>query len=138
MAQLSTLGHSTHMKHTRIFLFIIAMAAFYCYAESVILPRDCWQALQKASNFRELYSETNIPPEIISDCAAQFPHRRLLWAVTDGKYYVMHHEYVDFGTNYSIYIDTTNHDRVSCGYTYSFKDYKTFVQSCHGFLGNGD
>jgi hypothetical protein len=62
----------------------------------------------------------------------------LLWAVTDGKYYVMHHEYVDSGTNYSIYIDTMNHDRVSCGYTYSFKDYQTFVQSCHGFLGNGD
>ncbi len=101
----------------RFFIFVIAMAAFYCYAQTVLLPRDCWLALQKVSNFRELYSETNIPPEIISDCAAQFPHRRLLWAVTDGKYYVMHHEYVDFGTNYSIYIDTTNHASISCGYS---------------------
>jgi hypothetical protein len=130
------------MKHARALLFIIMTAAFCCYAGTVFLPRDCWQALQKVSSFHELNSETNIPPEIISDCASQFPHRRLLWAVTDGKYYVMHHEYiydsgVSFSTNYSIYIDTTNHDRASAGYTYSFKDYKTFVQSCHGFLGSG-
>jgi hypothetical protein len=130
------------MKKHIAALLGVAVATL-CFAGTAILPPECWKAMQDTSRFRTLHSETNIPPNIISDCAAQIPHRRLLWAVTDGKYYVMHHEYVynsgmSFSTNYSIYIDTTNHASVSCGYTYSFKDYQKFVQSCDGSLGNGD
>jgi len=130
------------MRRFCICLFVFTTIALFCYAGSVALPKDYWKAMQDVSRFHELQSETNIPPVIMSGCACRFPHRRLLWAVTDGKYYVLHHEYVvEIGnmlTKYSIYVDMTNHDGVYCGYAHSFKDYQTFVRSCDGMLGNAD
>jgi hypothetical protein len=139
-----------NMKHTKSYiacLFILTTVVFYCYA-GVMLQPDCWAELQNVSRFHELYSETNIPPKIISDCSYHFPRRRLLWAVTDGTNYVMQHEYYDYAdfgnknlaTNYSICVFSLGHeDEGACAdYSQSFKDYETFVHSCHGYLGGRD
>jgi hypothetical protein len=106
-----------------------------------MLSQECWKALQAVSHFRAFPSETNLPPAVVSACAAAYPQRRLLWAVTDGKYYIVHHEYVPTGythTNYSILVATLERPGgPRAGYMDAFKDYATFVRGCHGFLGNG-
>jgi hypothetical protein len=129
------------MKHYIATLFAMTAVIAFCHAGTAILPPDYWKAMQDVSHFHALQSETNLPPEISSACADAYPQRRLLWAVTDGRYYVLHHEYVPTGfthTNYSVWVATLDHPKgPRAGYTEPFKDYKTFVSQCHGFLGSG-
>ena len=126
------------MKRIIGILFVLAVASL-CYAGTVILPPKYWKAMQDVSHFHAIQSETNLPPIILSACAEAFPQRKLLWAVTDDHYYVLHHLWVYEGhTNYSVWVATIDHPKgPRAGYTEPFKDYKAFVSQCHGFLGNG-
>jgi hypothetical protein len=135
------------MKTSRVFLILVMLLPVICLAGAITLPEECFKAMQKVSNFRELHTDTNLPPAIVSACAAGNSKRRLLWAVTDGKYYVVHQEYVPLGfehTNYLILvacIPKTNGvalDMRRGGYTRSFTNYPTFVKQMRGpFLGYG-
>jgi hypothetical protein len=141
------------MNIFRLSLFPLLLLPLICLAGSTILPQECWKAMQKVSSFQELHSEANLPPAVASACAVALPKRRLIWAVTDNSYYVLHYEVYEqmplpggaIYTNFSIIVATAPKTKGvqpeirGAGYTRSFKDYRTFVSHMDGpFLGNGD
>ena len=118
-----------------------------------MIPREYYDAVQNVANFRELPSATNLPPEVVSAGASgtswaieadghghwePAQRWRLIWAVTDGNYYVAHTEYVvvDYdpnisGTNYWVLMvappKTNGMARVVCRLpSQRFQDYREF------------
>jgi hypothetical protein len=84
-----------------------------CFADVTKLPADDQKALHDVSRFNEIHATTNLPPAIFALCADdkgrlaepgqkwevsdvitddKLPTKRLIWAVTDGDYYVVHYE----------------------------------------------
>jgi hypothetical protein len=84
-----------------------------CFADVTKLPADDQKALRDFSRFHEIHAATNLPPAIFALCADsngrlaesgqkwevtdvitddKLPTKRLIWAVTDGDYYVVHYE----------------------------------------------
>jgi hypothetical protein len=99
--------------HHVISLLVIVAAQVCCYADVTKLPADDQKALRDVSRFREIHAATNLPPSIFALCVDhkgrlaesgqkwemtdvitddKLPTRRLVWAVTDGEYYVVHYE----------------------------------------------
>ncbi len=134
------------MKASRLFLILLVLLPLVCLAGAILLPEECFKAMQKVSNFREIHSDTNLPPAVLARCEAGNSKRRLIWAVTDDKHYVVHQEYVPLGfghTNYLILVackpDTNRVEFqiLQAGYTRSFTNYQAFVKQMEGpFLGN--
>jgi hypothetical protein len=138
-----------------------------CLAGSMIIPREDYEAMRMVSKFRELHSPTNLPPEVVLAGAAGAsvmvgdgknllapartwmsfaPARtwRLIWAVMDDRYYVVHTEYVP------VYNDRTNYWVVVAQKTKAaqpriyrldskrFENYRAFVSELKGpFWGDG-
>lgn len=129
-------------------LLTVLLFPIFCIAGSVMLPQECFKAMLNVQHFRKLHSETNLSPAIVSACAAGTSKLRLIWAVTDGKYYVVHQEYVPVGfthTNFLILVaivsktNSVQPEIREADYMRSFKNYPTFVSQMQGpFLGNGD
>src|SRR5689334_1918374 len=84
-----------------------------CSADITKLPAEHKKAMQDVSRFREVQGVTGLPPTIVALCADHngkiaepgqkwqvtdvasddtLPSKRLVWAVTDGGYYVVHYE----------------------------------------------
>ncbi len=84
-----------------------------CFADVTKLPAADQKALRDISRLQEIHSVTNLPPTIFALCADyngrlaepghnweatdnitdnKLPTKRLIWAVTDGDYYVVHYE----------------------------------------------
>ena len=84
-----------------------------CFADVTKLPADDQKALHDVSRFHGIHAATNLPPAIFALCADskgrlaepgqkwevtdvitddKLPTKRLIWAVTDGDYYVVHYE----------------------------------------------
>ena len=99
----------------RISLYMLLAVAFqgFCFADVTKLPADDQKALRDVSRFREIHTATNLPPSVFALCADsagrlaepgqkweatdvimddKLPTKRLVWAVTDGDYYVVHYE----------------------------------------------
>jgi hypothetical protein len=83
------------------------------HADVTKLPAEHNKALQDVSRFREVHAVTNLPPAVVALCADHngriaepgqkwqvtdvitdntLPRKRLIWAATDGDYYVVHYE----------------------------------------------
>lgn len=100
---------------TRIVFCLLVSMAFqtFCYADVTKLPADVEKILRDVSRFHEIHAATNLPPSIFALCADykgrlaepgqkwevtdvitddKLPTKRLIWAVTDGDYYVVHYE----------------------------------------------
>ena len=98
-----------------ISLFILATMAIqsFCLADVTKLPADDQKVLREVSRFHAIHGATNLPPVVFALCADsrgrlaepgqkwqvtdaitddKLPTKRLLWAVTDGDYYVVHYE----------------------------------------------
>ena len=135
------------MKASRLLLIVVFLLPVICIAGTIILPEECFKAMRKVANFRELHSDTHLPPAVLSRCEAGNAKRRLIWAVTDDKHFVVHQEYVPLGfshTNYLILVackPDTNSLKLEirqAGYTQSFTNFPSFVKQMEGpFLGNG-
>jgi hypothetical protein len=93
-------------------LLTVAIQGF-CFADVTKLPSDVQKALRDVLRFREIHAATNLPPAVFALCADsggrlaepgqkwevtdfitddKLPRKRLVWAVTDGDYYVVHYE----------------------------------------------
>jgi hypothetical protein len=101
------------MKHSFIvLLFVLALPSF-ALADAAKIPADLKKVLADVSRFREIHSSTNLPPALVALCAdkngrfaepgqafnatdsimdTSVPGSRLVWAATDGEYYVVHFE----------------------------------------------
>lgn len=100
---------------TRLAYCLVAVMALqsYCLAEVTKLPADDQKVLRDVSRFHQIVAATNLPPTVLSLCVDgsgrlaepgqkweatdlimddRLPTKRLIWAVTDGNYYVVHYE----------------------------------------------
>jgi hypothetical protein len=100
---------------TRFAFSLLATLGFqvFCHADVTKLPADDKKVLQDVSRFRELHAATNLPSAIFTLCADdngrlaepgkkweatdvitddKLPTKRLIWAVSDGEYYIVHYE----------------------------------------------
>jgi len=105
----------TKQRMTRFALLLLLVMGFrtFCYAEVTKLPEADQKALRTISRFEEVHAATNLPPAVFKLCADssgmlaeagqkwqvtdtitedKLPTKRLVWAVTDGEYYVVHCE----------------------------------------------
>jgi len=103
----------TRMKRIRLYIFLAVAIQSFCFADVTKLPADDQKMLRKVSRFREIHTATNLPPAVFTLCADEngrlaepgqkwevtdvitddkLPTKRLVWAVTDGDYYVAHYE----------------------------------------------
>jgi len=111
---------------SRISLLFAVLAQIVCHADVTKLPADYRKALQDSSRFHEVRS-TNLPPAVVALCAddrgrlaepeqkweatdvitdSSLPRRRLIWAATDGEYYVVHYEGGGRGHSFHVLITT--------------------------------
>jgi len=100
---------------TRLILYLLTIMVFesVCHADVTKLPAYDQKVLRGVARFREIQATTNLPRAIFALCADyngrfaepgqkwevtdvitddKLPTRRLIWAVTDGDYYVVHYE----------------------------------------------
>jgi len=146
---------------TRLILAFLAFAALpsFCCADDETnvtrIPPEYRKVLVDASRFREVHAATNLPSAVFSLCADgsgrlaepgqkwevtdviidhRLPRSRLIWAATDGDYYVVHFERGGIGHEFVVLIatvkpDTTKPTIIWQGYAvYLLKDYKAFVR----------
>jgi hypothetical protein len=92
---------------------VIVALQFSCHADVTELAPEDLKALGEVARFHEIRGGTNLPPAVFALCADlkgklaepgqnwavtdvkgddTFPKKRLIWAVTDGEYYVVHYE----------------------------------------------
>jgi hypothetical protein len=101
------------MKQRTFLLFVVLFGQNALFADVTELRPEDRRILQDKSRFHEIHSTTNLPAQVVSFCAdengrmadpgkkwevsdfitdATLPRRRLIWAATDGEYYVVHYE----------------------------------------------
>jgi hypothetical protein len=101
------------MKYFIHYLLTALAVQSICHADVTKLPAEHRKSLQEISRFYEVHAVTNLPPAVVALCADHngriaepgqkwqvtdvitddtFPRKRLIWAATDGDYYVVHYE----------------------------------------------
>ncbi|HYA42031.1 MAG TPA: hypothetical protein VEF34_12055 [Syntrophobacteraceae bacterium] len=112
------------MKCFIFFLITVIGVEGICRAGVGGLPPECFKTLQGASRFRSIHTAAEIPTAIVALCAdgngrladpgepwaatcvrgPDDPYHRLIWAVTDGNYYVVHYEEGGIAHNYLVLV----------------------------------
>ena len=126
-----------------------------CFADVTKLPADDQKALRDVSRFHEIHAVTNLPPAIFTLCADyrgrlaepgqkwevtdvitddKLPTKRLIWAVTDGDYYVVHYERGGIGHSFHflvarLKVGESKPSFVWRGVGGQLKDYSTFLEA---------
>jgi hypothetical protein len=101
------------MKRISLYMLLAVAIQGFCFADVTKLPSNDQKVLRDVSRFREIHVATNLPPSVFALCADsagrlaeagqkweatdaimddKLPTKRLVWAVTDGNYYVVHYE----------------------------------------------
>ena len=122
-------------------------------AEVTRLAAEERQALQEVARFHEVRRSTDLPPCILALCAdgkgrmaepgqkwqvtdvivhEALPGKRLIWAATDGKRYVVHYERGGIAHSFHVLIarlaqGDVRPKTVWCGVGEHFKDYPAFL-----------
>jgi len=107
-------------------LVSLVMWAVGC-ADSSKLSAEHRRVLQDASRFHEVHATTNLPPAVVALCRdddgrlaepgqkwevtdvitdATLPRKRLIWAATDGEYFVIHYERGGRGHGFHVLVAT--------------------------------
>jgi hypothetical protein len=137
-------------------LLAIMAVQFICSADVTKLPADDQKALRDTSHFHEIQAATNLPPAVFSLCADfhgrfgepgekwevsdviiddKLPRKRMIWAVTDGGYYVVHYESGGYAHSFHVLVAKleAGHGKPSFvwhGVCFDpLKDYRTFVDA---------
>jgi hypothetical protein len=99
----------------RIILCLLSIVAVQnlCHADVTKLSAERQKALREFDRFREISTTTDLPPAVYALCADdvgrladpgkkweatdaitddKLPRKRLIWAVLDGDYYIVHYE----------------------------------------------
>jgi hypothetical protein len=113
------------MKQLAFLLFAVLAGQNASFADVTELRPEDRRILQDKSRFHEIQSTTNLPAQVVSFCAdengrmadpgkkwevsdfitdATLPRRRLIWAATDGEYYVVHYESGGFVHSYHVLV----------------------------------
>jgi hypothetical protein len=143
---------------TRLIICLLASMAFQtlCHADVAKLSAETQKVLRDVSRFHEVHSATNLPPAIFALCAdykgrlaepgqrweptdaitdITLPTKRLIWAVTDGDYYVVHYERGGIGHSFHFLVARLKAAeskpsfiwRGILGGFYPLKDYSAFL-----------
>lgn len=128
-----------------------------CYAEVTKLSAEHRKALQDFSRFHEIRATKDLPPAVVALCADEsgrlaepgqkweitdvitdvtLPRKRLIWAVTDGEYYVVHYERGGYGHSFHMLVVAfTKGDAMPGDAWYGvgnqLKDYPAFIAALH-------
>ena len=104
-----------HSAMTRLLICLLAVLSVqrFCFADVTKLSAERLKALRDFDRYREISAATNLPPPIYALCAddkgriadpgrkwnstdvsvdEKLPRKRLIWAVLNGPYYVVHYE----------------------------------------------
>ena len=135
-----------------VLLFAVAVQAF-CYGDVTKLSPEHRKALQDSKRFHEVRTTTNLPPAVVAFCAddngrlaepgqnweptdaiinSKFPRKRLIWAATDGEYFVVHYERGGIAHSFHILIAELKPGNINSrviwrGAGRELKDYKAFL-----------
>jgi len=104
----------------------LVVAGFWsANADVTKLSSERWNALQNVSHFHEAHAVTYLPPPVLALCADsngrlagpgqkwqvtdaitndKLPRKRLIWAATDGDYWVVHYERGRIGHSYHVLV----------------------------------
>ncbi|MGH7952840.1 MAG: hypothetical protein ACREFE_13110 [Limisphaerales bacterium] len=142
---------------SRIILCLLASMAFQtiCHADVTKLPADIQKSLRDVSRFHEIHVATNLPPAIFALCADykgrlaepgqkwevtdvitddKLPTKRLIWAVTDGDYYVVHYERGGYAHSFhflvaKLKVSESKSSFIWRGVGGQLKDYSAFLEA---------
>ena len=125
----------------------------FCRANVTKLSADDQKRLNETSHFNEIHAATNIPPNVFALCADshgrfaergqkwevgdvitddKLPTKRLIWAVTDDDYYVVHYERGGYAHSFHILVVKLKDGKPSFiwrGVGGQLKDYKAFLDT---------
>ena len=144
------------MKRTCLYILLAMAIHGCCSADVTKLPADDLNALRDVSRFHEIHAATNLPPAVFAFCAdhhgrlagpgqkwevsdvitdAELPQKRLIWAVTDGSYFVAHYEGGGYAHSFHILVAKleAGHGKLSFawhGVCFDpLKDFKAFLDA---------
>ena len=138
---------------TAVCLLLVLASFWSANADITKLPTERRNALQDVSHFREAHAVTNLPPLVLALCADsngrlagpgqtwqatdvitndKLPRERLIWAATDGEYWVVHYERGGRGHSYYVVVvqlrrGDTKPSFVWRGVGERLKDFPTFL-----------
>jgi hypothetical protein len=113
------------MRTIAVCVPLVLMGFWSANADVTKLPTERRNALENISHFREAYAVTNLPPPVLALCAdingrlagpgqkwevtdlitnEELPLRRLIWAATDGDYWVVHYERGGIAHSYHVMV----------------------------------
>jgi len=141
----------------RIILHILLAVAIpgFCFADVTKLPADDQKVLHDVSRFHVIHSASNLPPVIFLLCADsggrladpgqkweitdvitddKLPRKRLVWAVTDGDYYIVHYERGGYAHSYHFLVAKLKAGEVKPSFIWygaggQLKDFRSFLDA---------
>jgi hypothetical protein len=149
------------MNGRKTFPCFVACAAFLALetllpGEITKLPNADRKAVQQSSHFHELHGTKSLPPAVFALCVEKggamaepgqpfqatdviiqgqnLPGKRLIWAVTDGDYYIVHYERGGIAHSFHVLIAKAPRDHAKATLVWRavgkpLKDYSAFVSA---------
>jgi hypothetical protein len=135
------------------FLAAALLLPLLCFGEATKLPIGVQRPLYDAARFREISSVRELPQQILALCAdhngrladpragweptdaitdTTLPTKRLIWAASDGHYYVVHYERGGRAHSYHVLIATLGQTEASFvwrGVGGPLKNYSAFLRA---------
>lgn len=143
------------MKRISLYLILVVAMQTFCFADVTKLPDYVQKMLRDVSRFREIHAATNLPPEVFALCADSggrlaepgqkweisdvitdetLPRKRLIWAVTDGDYYVVHYERGGYALSFHVLVAKLRNADSKPSFMWrgigeQLKDYRAFLDA---------
>lgn len=114
------------LKRSAVWFLVLAVCQFVCHAEVKFLLAAHRRALEDFARFRPVRKAKDLPPAVVTRCAdhkgrlaepgknweatcviisdERLPQSRLIWAVTDGDYVVVHYERGGIGHSFHVMV----------------------------------
>lgn len=145
----------TKTQHISLMMFLLFTIQNVCFADITKLPGRYQKELHDISHFKIINSGQRLPPPIFALCAddkgkladpgkkwevtdviadASLPHKRLIWAATDGSIYVVHYERGGYAHSYHILVAILQKGENKPSFVWRgvggrLKDYKSFIDA---------
>ena len=145
----------TRMKRISLYILLAVAIQSVCFADVTKLPPDDQKVLREVSRFREIHAATNLPAAVFALCADsggrlaepgqkwevtdfiadnKLPRKRLVWAVTDGDYYVVHYERGGYAHSFHVLVAKLKAGDSKPGFVWQgaggqLKDFKAFLDA---------
>ena len=146
------------MKGSILFFLVTVALESFCLAKVTKLPPDCQKILHDVSRFRGISSATNLPTAVFALCSDDngrlaeagqrweatdlitdrtLPRKRLIWAVTNGDYYVVHYERGGDAHSFHVLVAKLKIGEGKLSFVWrgvgeKLKDFKAFINAVSG------